>query len=135
MKNRHEAEAFRNFFQQQLASGGALVAVDTETRDVIGMSRFHGYDEQRREIELGWTFLARSRWGGLYNREMKRLMLRHAFRWVHRVVFLVDPQNLRSRRAVEKIGGVPAGSRPDGDGRPSLAYVIESSALDDLLRQ
>ena len=125
MQHRHEEEAFKDFFHEQLASGGALLAIDAQTGDVVGMSRFHGYHEKRSEIEIGWTFLARSHWGGVYNREMKGLMLRHAFRFVRSVVFLVDPQNLRSRRAIEKIGAVQVGSRLDGGGHQSIAYQIE----------
>src|SRR5664280_1852853 len=93
---------------------------------LIGSSRYHGHDPDRREVEIGWTFLARSYWGGTYNRELKRLMLRHAFRFVDTVVFLVGPANLRSQRAVEGIGGVRSGSRPDRTGAPSLGYRIES---------
>jgi hypothetical protein len=33
-------------------------------------------------------------------------MLDHAFRFVESVVFLIGPTNLRSQKAVEKIGGV-----------------------------
>jgi len=55
---------------------------------------------------------------------MKRLMLDHAFQFVDRVLFLVGPQNLRSRRAVEKIGGVAVGSRVDAGGRESIVYQI-----------
>ena len=91
---------------------------------VIGSSRFHGYDEETSEIEIGWTFLARSHWGGIYNKEMKRLMLRHAFKFVKNVIFLIGPQNVRSQRAIEKIGGVRVGSRPDGGGRESFVYQI-----------
>jgi len=129
VKDRHREEPFAAFFHEQLASGGALVAVDSRTGAVVGMSRFHGYDEERSEIEIGWTFLARSHWGGTYNRELKHLMLGHAFRFVSSVVFLVDPKNVRSRRAVEKIGGVSIGSRPDASGRPSVAYRIEAAAF------
>ena len=60
---------------------------------------------------------------------MKRLMLRHAFRFVDRVVFLIGPQNLRSQRAVEKIGAVRVGSRPDASGRESLVYQITPTAV------
>jgi Acetyltransferase (GNAT) domain len=95
--------------------------------DRIGSSRFHGHDPEKREVEIGWTFLARSHWGGIYNKEMKQLMLRHAFRFVNRVIFLVGPQNFRSQRAVEKIGGVRVGSRPDGGGRDSFIYEITPS--------
>jgi RimJ/RimL family protein N-acetyltransferase len=129
MKNRHEAEPFKVFFCEALESGGALVAIDFKDGRLIGSSRFHGYYAEKSEIEIGWTFLARSHWGGIYNREMKQLMLRHAFRFVNNVVFLVDPQNLRSQRAVEKIGGVRVGSRPDGGGRDSFVYQITASTF------
>ena len=123
-KTRHQPAGFGAFFQEALASGGALVAIDTRTGSIIGSSRFHQYDEASAEVEIGWTFLARSYWGGIYNREMKRLMLAHAFRFVGRVVFLIDPRNIRSQRAIEKIGAVREGSRLDGAGRESLVFVL-----------
>lgn len=127
-RDRHREEVFRQFFHEALESGGALIAIDSDDDQVIGSSRFHAYDPEKSEIEIGWTFLARSRWGGLYNREMKQLMLRHAFRFVKNVVFLVGPQNLRSQRALEKIGAVRAGSRLDASGLDSLVYQITASA-------
>ena len=124
IKERYQEEVFRGFFREALESGGALIAIDAADGRVIGSSRFHGYDEDKSEIEIGWTFLARSHWGGAYNREMKALMLGHAFRFVERVLFAVGPDNRRSRRAVEKIGGVQAGSRVDANGRESVVYEI-----------
>jgi N-acetyltransferase len=131
-KDRAEREGFERFFEEQLGSGGALVVIDAGSQAVIGMSRFHGYDEQRSELEIGWTFLARSHWGGSYNRELKRLMLRHAFGFVRRVVFLVGPENHRSRRAVEKLGAVEIGSRVDAYGRLSIGYQIDRADFDPL---
>ncbi|MDH3207965.1 MAG: GNAT family N-acetyltransferase [Gemmatimonadota bacterium] len=122
--DRFQEDQFRSFFRESLESGGALVAVGAADGRLIGSSRFHGYDEDHREVEIGWTFLARSHWGGTYNGEMKRLMLRHAFRFVDQVVFLVGPQNRRSQRAVEKIGAVRVGSRFDAAGRASIVYAI-----------
>jgi RimJ/RimL family protein N-acetyltransferase len=125
--DRYQEEVFRAFFRQALESGGALVAIDRKDGRVIGSSRFHGHDAGRSEVEVGWTFLARSHWGGRYNGEMKRLMLQHAFRFVDSVVFLVGPNNRRSQRAVEKIGGVRVGSRPDASGRESVVYRITAA--------
>ncbi len=125
--DRYKEEVFKGFFREALESGGALIAIDSKDGRVIGSSRFHGYDKEKSEIEIGWTFLARSHWGGIYNREMKQLMLRHAFKFVNSVIFLVGPQNLRSQRAMEKIGGVRVGSRPDRDGRDSFVYQITAS--------
>ena len=99
-KTRCQEEGFKRFFQEALESGGGLVAIDRSDGRIIGSSRFHGYDEETSEIEIGWTFLARSHWGGRYNREMKHLMLRHAFKFVNNVIFVVDFQNYRSQRAV-----------------------------------
>ena len=127
--DRHREEVFREFFREALESGGALVAIDLRDGRVVGSSRFHGYDEDASEVEIGWTFLARSHWGGRYNGEMKRLMLGHAFRFVDNVVFLVGPRNLRSRRAVEKIGGVLAGTRPVEGGRESVVYRITAATF------
>jgi RimJ/RimL family protein N-acetyltransferase len=124
VRDRYKEEVFTAFFRESLESGGALIAIDSKDGRVIGSSRFHGYDEGRGEIEIGWTFLARSHWGGMYNKEMKQLMLRHAFRYVNSVIFLVGLQNFRSQRAMEKIGGVRVGSRRDAGGRESLVYQI-----------
>jgi RimJ/RimL family protein N-acetyltransferase len=106
-----------------------LIAIDSKSGAVIGSSRFHGYDEKTSEIEIGWTFLARSHWGGTYNKAMKQLMLDHAFRFVDRVVFLVGPQNHRSQRAVEKIGGLRIGMRHGADGSPNVLYEITRPSL------
>lgn len=129
VKDRYKEEIFKMFFHEALESGGSLIAIDSKDSQVIGSSRFHGYDKDKSEIEIGWTFLARSHWGGIYNREMKKLMLQHAFRFVNSVIFLVGPQNLRSQRAVEKIGGTRVGSRRDAGGRDSFVYQITVSTF------
>ncbi len=127
--DRYKEEVFKTFFREAIDSRGALIATDSKDGQVIGSSRFHGYNDEASEIEIGWTFLARSHWGGIYNREMKKLMLRHAFQFVNAVVFLVGPQNLRSQKALEKIGGVRVGSRRDGSGRDSIVYRITASTF------
>ena len=124
--DRHEEEVFREFFREALECGGALLIRDAKDNRVIGSSRFDRLDEEKSEIEIGWTFLARSHWGGVHNRELKKLMLDHAFRFVRSVVFLVGPQNLRSQRAVEKIGGVREGTKIDEKGRECVVFRITS---------
>jgi RimJ/RimL family protein N-acetyltransferase len=129
VRDRYKAEVFREFFDEALESGGTLIAIDTQDGKVIGSSRFHGYNKGKSEIEIGWTFLARSHWGGIYNGEIKQLMLQHAFRFVDSVIFLVGPQNFRSQKAVQKIGGVRIGSRPDAALRTSFVYQITASTF------
>ncbi len=124
--DRYREEVFREFFRGALESGGAFVVLDRTDGRVIGSTRYLSYDEEQSEIEIGFTFLARSHWGGRYNGEMKRLMLAHAFRFVRSVVFLVGPRNLRSQRAVEKIGAVRDGSRTRR-GAESFVYRIRAA--------
>ena len=126
-RDRWTEPRFRVYFQGGLDSGGGLVAIDRADSRIVGASRYHGHDGSAREIEIGWTFLARSHWGGRYNGEMKRLMLDHAFRFVDRVLFLIGPDNVRSQRAVERISGVRIGSRRDAGGRESLVFGISAS--------
>jgi RimJ/RimL family protein N-acetyltransferase len=123
-KDRYEQDQFTKFFSDALASGGALIALDAKDGKVIGSSRYYGYDEANSEVEIGWTFLARSHWGGRYNGEMKQLMLEHAFKFVENVVFLIGPQNIRSQKAVEKIGGVQIANRLNSLGADCVVYGI-----------
>ena len=129
--DRHKKEVFEGFFRDALASGGAFVVIDRSTGRMIGSSRYYGLDEARSEVEIGWSFLARAYWGGAYNREMKELMLRHAFQCVRSVVFLVGPNNVRSQRAMEKIGGVRTGvTRREPGGRESVVFEITRALFD-----
>jgi RimJ/RimL family protein N-acetyltransferase len=107
--DRWQEPVFRKFFADALASGGAFLVIDRRTGEVVGSSRYHGYDAEKREVEIGWTFLARSHWGGHFNHEMKRLMLEHAFGFVDTVLFFVGVNNVRSQRAVERIGAARRG--------------------------
>ena len=129
-RTRYQEPTFRGFFADAVKSGGALVAIDRATGAIIGSSRYHGYDADRSVVEIGWTFLARAYWGGRYNGEMKRLMLDHAFQAVRRVIFVIGPDNRRSQRAVEKIGGVRAGSTSDSDGRERVVYELTPALYD-----
>jgi N-acetyltransferase len=103
--DRWQEPVFRAYFDDALASRGSLTIRERNTGRVIGASRYSQAFVGPGEVEVGWTFLARDHWGGTTNRELKRLMLEHAFRWFDPVVFAVGKDNVRSRRAMEKIGG------------------------------
>jgi len=104
--DRWQEPVFRAFFDDALANRGALVMIDKATDKIIGSSRYQGLEEQNGgSVEIGWTFLARSHWGGPTNRSCKRLMLAHALASVAECRFAVGETNWRSRKAMEKIGG------------------------------
>jgi N-acetyltransferase len=127
--NRYKEDVFKLFFREALECGGTFVIIDKRSGRIIGSTRFYGYDPEKSEIEIGWTFLARKYWGGRYNREMKQLMLDHAFKVVESVVFYVGEENIRSQKATEKIGAVKDGlvKKVYGNRPPSLnvRYVIK----------
>jgi N-acetyltransferase len=127
-RDRYKEDVFRIFFKDALESGGAFVIIDQKTQQIIGSTRFYGHDPEKSEIEIGWTFLARRYWGGRYNREMKELLLDHAFKFVETVVFYVGQENLRSQKAMEKIGAIKLGTAVRGYGNhpptPNVKYVI-----------
>ena len=127
--NRYEEPVFRDFFGESIDSGGALLVADRKTGAVIGSSRFHGYSEAKSEIEIGWTFLARSHWGGRYNGDLKAIMISHAFQFVEAVVLYINPTNLRSQCAAAKIGAVPDAHLDKGGRMAFRLYRNDAPAL------
>jgi N-acetyltransferase len=112
--DRWQRAVFDPFFSEGLASNGGLAVIDKATGTHIGSSRYDIRVCETGEVEIGWTYLSRGCWGGTYNRSIKRLMLAYAFeRGFDAVIFLVGETNLRSRRAMEKIGGVLTDRRQD----------------------
>ena len=112
-----------------LASQSTLVAVDSKSNAIIGSSRYYDVDEINLELAIGFTFLARAHWGGVMNTEMKNLMLTHAFKWAKRVWFHVGNDNIRSQKAMEKIGGKLSHTEPRTlNGMPVMHcyYYIEA---------
>jgi RimJ/RimL family protein N-acetyltransferase len=122
-KTRYTEPVFRDFFAAAVESRGALLVLDRATQSVIGASRYAGYSPANSVVEIGWTFLARAYWGGKYNAAVKALMLRHAFGAVESVVFKVGQHNIRSQRAVLKLGAKFEGEVSAG-GHPSFCYRL-----------
>ena len=104
--DRYQRNVFASFFEESLTSMGALVVIDQATSQLIGSSRYKCIPGIDTAVEIGWSFLARKYWGGLYNKSMKRLMMDYAFQFVKDIIFYVGTENIRSQKAVEKIGGI-----------------------------
>jgi len=123
---RHERDVFQRYFDSAIDSKGAFAIIDRKSNRIIGSTRY--WNLEQHEVEIGWTFLERAYWGGEYNREMKRLMIEHAFRFVERVVFVIGENNVRSQKAVEKIGAtfLRCADRTTADGtvRRNVVYAL-----------
>ena len=124
VRDRYTEAGFRKFFDSAVDSKVGFVFVDRATGRLIGSSRYYGHDPARSEIEIGWTFVVRSHWGGAINREVKRLMLDHAFGFVDTVIFWVGDTNWRSQGAMKKIGGVLRDGRFTRELSGATPYLI-----------
>jgi N-acetyltransferase len=122
--DRYQRPVFEAYFESGLASGGAFLISDLRTGQTIGSSRYADYSESESVVEIGWTFLIREYWGGQVNRDLKRVMLKHAFQFVDRVIFKVGRENWRSQRAMTKIGGKITDTIVDANGLASVVFTI-----------
>ena len=125
--DRYTREVFQRFFDGAIDSKGAFAVIERKSGKIIGSSRYHDLKPEESQVEIGFTFLERAYWGGEYNREMKSLMLDHAFRFVERVVFVVGENNLRSQKALAKIGArfLKRAEAPGRDGSVRKNVVFE----------
>lgn len=108
-----QSGVFTTNLEDALGDEGGLTVLDSSTGIIIGYSRFSQRFSGSDAVEIGWTMLARSHWGGTYNGDMKRAMLEHAFASFPAVTFRVGEENWRSRRALEKIGASLSGWEQD----------------------
>jgi RimJ/RimL family protein N-acetyltransferase len=109
MKLRYQEPVFREYFDSAILSKGALLVRDSQTDEVAGCSRYYDFDSENSTVKIGYTFLTRKYWGGKYNGALKSVMLTYAFQFVDRVLFEVGSNNMRSQKAMEKIGGLKIG--------------------------
>lgn len=113
----------------------AFAVVDRQTGRAVGSTRYMDITPSHRGAEVGWTWYARSAWGGIVNPESKLLLLSHAFEeWgAIRLYFKTDSLNERSRAAIARLGAIYEGDlrnhriRPDGTYRHSSYYSILNS--------
>jgi RimJ/RimL family protein N-acetyltransferase len=131
-KNRCERDVFYGYFTSGLESGGALRVIDAANGELIGSSRYYDLDEAERKVSVGYTFIARKYWARGYNRALKELMLNHAFKSLDRIIFQVGRDNLRSRKAMEKLGGILIGEEtlayvPGEKASPNVVFKIDKA--------
>lgn len=108
-KNRYKREIFEVFFKGAIESKGAFIIYDSKTNAPIGCTRFYDFDPEKSTVTIGYTFFARSHWGGIFNPATKKLMLQYAFKYVDTVHFYIGAINVRSQKAIEKLGAIKIG--------------------------
>lgn len=105
-KLRYQREVFQNYFEGAMLSKGAFLIRDAKTNEAVGSSRFYDYDEKENSVLIGYTFIGRKFWGNGYNKALKKIMLDYAFQQADKVYFHIGAFNIRSQKAIEKIGAI-----------------------------
>lgn len=108
---RYQREVFQVFFEGAIKSGGAFLVFNAKTNELIGSSRYYDFNIDTSQISIGYTFLICSHWGTMYNHALKTVMLNHAFRFVNSVIFHIGSVNIRSQKAIEKLGAIRTGEQ------------------------
>ena len=119
----HEAETGKEF---------TFAIIDSTTGHLCGTTSFLDIQPASRSLEIGRTWIASHLHGTGFNAECKFLLLRFCFEKLGliRVFFKTDSNNLRSQKAMEKIGAKYEGTlrnhmiREDGTFRHSAYYSI-----------
>lgn len=127
----------RNWVQDILArvNDVPFVTVHLESGRVAGATRYLNIMPKDRGLEIGGTWYGLDFQRTAVNTECKYLLLRHAFETLGaiRVQLKTDSRNLRSQKAIERIGGVKEGVLrnhmilSDGKIRHSVFYSIIDS--------
>ncbi len=108
-KDRYKEEVFQLFFDGALASNTAFIIIDKTLNKIIGSTRYYDYQPEKSSIAIGYTFLNRAYWGGIYNKSAKYLLLEYAFQYINTVYFHIGATNMRSQKAIRKIGAIKVG--------------------------
>lgn len=109
--NRYQKEVFRNYFEGAILSQGAFIVLDSQTKKVVGCSRFYDFNADMNSIKIGYTFIGINFWGKDFNKNMKSLMINHAFEKLENVIFDIGANNIRSQIAISKIGAIKIGEQ------------------------
>jgi RimJ/RimL family protein N-acetyltransferase len=117
--DRYKRDVFQTYFQGAIESKGAFLIKDS-TGNAIGCTRFYDHVPEKKEVKIGYTFFSRDCWGKPFNQSTKSLMLQYAFQFVHDVIFHVGANNIRSQKAMEKMGALRIGQE-------TVAYYGEES--------
>ena len=123
------------FDDRNMGGQHSFVIRDVANDEIIGMTRYYKIEPSQKRLSIGYTWYIPDVWGKVHNKECKLLLMQYAFETLgyQRVEFEVAHQNIRSQKAVEKIGGIREGMlRKHGlhaDGTMRHTFVF--SVVDD----
>lgn len=128
--DRYRRDEFANYFNSLLRSNQAYLIINKTNEEIIGATCFYEYSETQKSVAIGFTFLAKAYWGGSINFQVKNLMLTSAFQYVDTVIFHVRKGNLRSQKALEKIGAKLSKEYPEPNSATGIRLEFEIKKSD-----
>ncbi len=128
-------EYFKTSLDKKAGEQQSFVIRQVMDKTIIGMTRLYEINKKEKTAVIGYTWYIPSVWGKVHNKECKLLLLQYIFETLqfNRAEFRVAHQNIRSQKAVEKIGGIKEGVlrkhgyRNDG----SIRHTVIFSIIDD----
>ena len=120
--------------------GYPFVVIDKNSGQVAGTTRLGNIMFESKRLEIGWTWYAKQFRGSGINKACKYELLNYVFETMHfnRVQFSVDTENIRSQRAVVKLGAKQEGvfrhnyMNADGEGRDDMYFSIIQPEWNDV---
>lgn len=100
-QNRHQKEYFKSFFEDLIKTNTAFCIIDTQTNKPIGTTKYYIHNNL---LYMGGTFIGKKYWGGKYNYAFRSLLIEHAFEYYDEIHIHISEDNIRNRRATEKLG-------------------------------
>lgn len=119
-KDRYKRAVFESFFKGAMESGGAYLILNKD--EVVGSSRYYDFDQEKKRVFIGYTFVGRKFWGKGYNPSVKKLMIDYAFQFADQVMFHIGAENIRSQMAIERLNALKVGEE-------EVAYYGEASKM------
>ena len=103
--DRWKKEKFNIFFNKGIENKFGFYGIYNKSNStLIESTRYYSYSKKKKSIKIGFTFLTPEYWGSDTNLQIKTLMLGYAFNYVDNIYFDIGKNNIRSRKAIEKIG-------------------------------
>ncbi|NMH27925.1 GNAT family N-acetyltransferase [Flavobacterium silvaticum] len=124
--DRYKREVFQKFFDDAINGNSSFKIIDKISGQIIGSTRYYDFDADKKQIAIGYTFLAKEFWGGTYNQSVKKLLIDYAFQFVDAIVFHIAPMNFRSQQGTMKTGAKKV-REITKNGNPSFEYAIQKT--------
>ena len=143
--NINNEQGFKNYIAKTIKDKNnrlcyPFLIIDKETNKVAGCTRYGNVNTANKKCEIGWTWYGIDFQGTGLNKACKYELLQFGFETIgfKRIQFSVDKENIRSQRAIEKLGAQKEGVfrnnniAPSGESRTDVYYSIIKEEWDAL---